>query len=141
MRARASFSPDPTARRRRDETLTTVQVAAPGPIGQLRAMTEPNSIPTAQADQTALAALILRHAQARGPDKSICPSEVARDFARDDGPDAWRRHLGAVRRAAAALATAGRIDILRKGKPVPPEAARGVIRLRIRPPEPSPETP
>jgi hypothetical protein len=35
-----------------------------------------------------------------------------------------------VRRAAVELARAGSIEILRKGKPVPPEAMRGVIRLR-----------
>jgi hypothetical protein len=38
--------------------------------------------------------------------------------------------MGPVRRAAAELARAGRVEILRKGKPVPPEAMRGVIRLR-----------
>ena len=38
--------------------------------------------------------------------------------------------MGPVRRAAAGLARDGRIEILRKGKPVPPEAMRGVIRLR-----------
>jgi hypothetical protein len=34
---------------------------------------------------------------------------------------------------AAQLAQAGRIDILRKGKPIPPQDMRGVIRLRLRP--------
>jgi hypothetical protein len=38
--------------------------------------------------------------------------------------------MGPVRRAAFGLARAGRVEVLRKGKPVPPEAARGVIRLR-----------
>lgn len=47
----------------------------------------------------------------------------------------WRQLLTAVRRAAIRLAEAGRIDILRKGKPVTGEAIRGVIRLRIRPSE------
>jgi hypothetical protein len=36
-----------------------------------------------------------------------------------------------VRRAAIGLALAGRIDILRKGKPVDPVDVRGVIRLRL----------
>ena len=45
---------------------------------------------------------------------------------------ATRWELSAVRRAAARLAEAGRIEILRKGKPVPPAEMRGVIRLRIR---------
>jgi hypothetical protein len=78
----------------------------------------------------AIAAEILRLTAARGPDKSICPSEVARALA----PDAWRPLLGAVRAEALRLAAAGRIEILRKGRPVPPEAVRGVIRLRTRTP-------
>ena len=72
---------------------------------------------------------ILRQTAARGPDRSICPSEVARALAGgEEGP--WRPLMGPVRRAAAELARAGRVEILRKGKPVPPEAMRGVVRLR-----------
>jgi hypothetical protein len=78
----------------------------------------------------AIAAEILRLTAARGPDKSICPSEVARALA----PEAWRPLLGAVRAEALRLAEAGRIEILRKGRPVPAEALRGVIRLRMRTP-------
>jgi hypothetical protein len=71
---------------------------------------------------------ILRQTSARGA-SSICPSEVARALAGgEDGP--WRPLMGPVRRAAASLARAGRIEILRKGKRVAPEAMRGVIRLR-----------
>jgi hypothetical protein len=72
---------------------------------------------------------ILRLVAARGADKSICPSEVARALM----PDAWRPLMGAVRAAAIRLAATGRIEILRKGKPVQPDAIRGVIRLRIGP--------
>ena len=43
----------------------------------------------------------------------------------------WRGSLSPVRLAAFRLAKAGRIEILRKGRPVPPEEARGVIRLRL----------
>jgi hypothetical protein len=75
----------------------------------------------------ALAAEIMRQVAARGAGKSICPSEVARALA----PDAWRPLLGPVRQAAAALAAEGRLAILRKGRPVPPEAMRGVIRLAL----------
>jgi Protein of unknown function (DUF3253) len=72
---------------------------------------------------------ILRLTAARGAERSVCPSEVARALAGgDDGP--WRPLMGPVRRAAAGLARDGRVEILRKGKPVPPEAMRGVIRLR-----------
>jgi hypothetical protein len=40
--------------------------------------------------------------------------------------------MAPVRTAAAALARDGRIDILRKGKPIAPAAIHGVIRLRLR---------
>lgn len=72
---------------------------------------------------------ILRQTAARGSGRSICPSEVARALAGgDQGP--WRPLMEPVRRAAVGLVRDGRIEILRKGKPVPPEAVRGVIRLR-----------
>lgn len=73
---------------------------------------------------------LLRQAAARGPAGSIDPADVARALAPGA---AWRTQLGAVRRAAVGLARAGRIDILRKGRPVDPaQEIRGVIRLRIR---------
>ncbi len=59
---------------------------------------------------------------------TVTPEDVARSLA----PEAWRPLLSAVRRHAAALAAAGRIDILRKGKPIDPTEMRGVIRLRLR---------
>ena len=82
----------------------------------------------------AVQAAILQLVEARGPGKSICPSEAARAL---DGD--WHSLLGDVRRAAVELAKAGRIDILRKGQPVDPDGVRGVIRLRVRGPrEPAP---
>lgn len=59
-------------------------------------------------------------------EKSICPSEVARGLE----PENWRPLMGLVRQAAARLSVAGEVDILRKGKPIPPDAMHGVIRLR-----------
>ena len=76
----------------------------------------------------AVRAEILRQTEARGAGASICPSEVARALG-----DPWRPLLSSVRDAARLLAQAGLIDILRKGQTVAPDAARGVIRLRIRP--------
>jgi len=71
---------------------------------------------------------ILQQVTARGPDVSICPSEVARAL----DPVAWRPLLTPVRRAATRLAQTGRIEILRKGRPVDPNAEiKGVIRLRL----------
>ena len=77
-------------------------------------------------DET-IAGEIIRLAEARGAAASFCPSEVARALSPE-----WRPLLGAVRRQAALLAAAGRIDILRKGKPVPAAEMRGVFRLRLR---------
>ena len=74
---------------------------------------------------------ILRQTGACGPGKSISPNDVARALA--PGEDSWRRLMSQVRAAAIRLARQGRIEVLRKGKPVDPaEAIRGVIRLRQR---------
>ena len=78
-------------------------------------------------DPVAVAAAILYLVDARGPDKSICPSEAARALSED-----WQSLLGDVRQAAVSLARAGRIEILRKGKPIDPGSVRGVVRLRVR---------
>jgi len=88
----------------------------------VRAMTQPPK-------DSALEAAILAQTAAVGPEKSICPSEVARALA----PEDWRPLMTATRRAAVRLQAAGRIAILRKGKPVAAEDVRGVIRLRIIP--------
>jgi len=79
-----------------------------------------------------ITAEILRQAAQAGPRKTICPSEVAQALA-----PVWRSLLTSVRRAAQRLAAEERIDILRKGKPVPLEQVKsgpvkGVIRLRLR---------
>lgn len=90
------------------------------------------------SDDDALAAAILALLAARGPAKSICPSEAARAVAGSDQPEAWRRLMPATRRAAAALAKAGRIEIARKGRVVDPDAVKGVVRLRLPRSEPAP---
>ena len=64
---------------------------------------------------------------ARGSAASICPSDVARALADETH---WRSLMCLVRQVAIRLADAGKIEILRKGKPVPGDAVRGVIRLR-----------
>jgi hypothetical protein len=69
---------------------------------------------------------LLRIAAERGPEKSLCPTDVARAVSAEN----WRPLLGAVRKVAADLARQGKIEILRKGKPINPDDMRGVIRLR-----------
>ena len=82
------------------------------------------------SDERAIEAEIIRLTGERGPDRSICPSEVARAMAID-----WRQELAAVRRAAVRLSDAGLIHILRKGEPVSGDAVRGVLRLRAKRPD------
>ncbi len=80
---------------------------------------------------------------ARGPGKSICPSEAARAMQAAHGKasapsDAWRRYLAPVRQQALHLARRGELLILRKGKPVDPQKpVKGVIRLALPRPGPS----
>ena len=69
---------------------------------------------------------MLRIAAERGTEKSLCPTDVARAVSTEN----WRPLLGAVRKVAADLARQGKIEILRKGKPINPDDMRGVIRLR-----------
>ena len=78
------------------------------------------------APSTPPAAAMLRIAAERGPEKSMCPTDVARAVSAEN----WRPLLGAVRQVAAELARQGKIEILRKGKPINPDEIRGVIRLR-----------
>ena len=59
---------------------------------------------------------------------SISPPDVAR--ALDPSPE-WHRLMGSIRRAAVDLALAGRIVILRKGKPADPSDFKGVYRLSL----------
>ncbi len=92
-------------------------------------------------DDARIEAELLRLCAARGPDRSFCPSEVARallpatpDEAAGGSTPRWQSLMGPVRRVAFALARQGGLDVLRKGRVVEPEAVRGVIRLRARGP-------
>jgi hypothetical protein len=73
----------------------------------------------------ALEERLLAMAEARGPGKTLCPSEVARAHADD-----WRPLMERVRQAARRLAAQGRIEVLQKGRVVDPSDAAGPIRLR-----------
>jgi hypothetical protein len=65
---------------------------------------------------------------ARGPVKTICPSEAARQA----NPDDWRPLMETVRRAARRMAHAGELEITQKGRVVDPSGFKGPIRLRLR---------
>ena len=78
--------------------------------------------------------IILAFCQDCTPGKTVDPADVAKEVARREGAgeETWRSRLTDVRRAAARLATAGRIDIYRKGKPADPSRFKGVYRLGAR---------
>jgi hypothetical protein len=53
-----------------------------------------------------------------------------------DPPDAWRRYLQAFKQQAMSLAKQGEVEFLRKGKPIPCEEVKGIVRIRATPPAP-----
>ena len=85
---------------------------------------------TALAEEIETAILAL--AVARGPDKTICPSEAARAIAGPD-PAAWSRLMPRVREVAIRLMKEGRVVIRRKGRPVDPDDFKGVYRISLVP--------
>lgn len=70
---------------------------------------------------------ILSTATERGPDKTTCPSEVARALF----PDNWRAQMEEVRNAAIALCDEGKIIITQKGEPIDTSNIKGPIRIKI----------
>lgn len=78
-----------------------------------------------------IAETILRLLEARGPGKTVCPSEVARDIGGSQ-PEVWSPMMQPVRRIAVRMTKAGQIAILRKGKPVEDvDDFRGIYRLAL----------
>jgi hypothetical protein len=84
----------------------------------------------AKVDEAAITETMLGLVAARGAGKTVCPSEVARALG-GPHPDGWGPLMQPVRRVAVGLAHAGRIAILRKGKPVDPDDFRGIYRLAL----------
>ncbi len=74
---------------------------------------------------------ILRLAAARGADKTICPSEVARHLG---GPDEalWRPLMAPIRAQAIRLARDGRVDLRKGGATVAPDDLSGIYRIAYR---------
>lgn len=73
---------------------------------------------------------ILAALDRRGPTKTVCPSEIARELC----PDDWRPHMDDVRSIASSLEKQGLLKFTQKGSIVDISAASGPIRLR--PPQP-----
>ena len=70
-------------------------------------------------------AALLARAATRGPNKSFCPSETAREL----WPGDWRDHMDEVRAAAAQLVSAGELACTQGGAPADPVTTPGPIRL------------
>lgn len=70
---------------------------------------------------------ILTMATERAPDKTVCPSEIARTLF----PANWRKHMQDVRDAAIELQKQGKVLITQKGEPVDLDHIKGPIRIKI----------
>ena len=82
---------------------------------------------TMNHEQSTIIQTILSMATERGADKTICPSEVARELF----PDNWRKHMEEVRQAAIDLQQQGKVTITQKGEPVDVNNIKGPIRIKI----------
>ncbi len=68
----------------------------------------------------------------RGRDKTICPSEAAKQVGGREARSDWESLMEPARAAARRLVAQGSIDITQGGKTVDPSRAKGPIRLRLR---------
>jgi len=93
----------------------------------------PESAPGADLTvDTPVREAILRLCAAAGPGRSVDPSTVARELGgRPEEVVPWRALLRRIRAETVALQEAGRVVVLRKGKPVDIRAAKGVLRLAL----------
>lgn len=74
-----------------------------------------------------IATTILSTAIKRGPQKSTCPSEIARMLF----PDDWRKHMKDVVEAAIDLHNQGKVVITQKGTVVDVDHIKGPVRIKI----------
>jgi hypothetical protein len=81
-------------------------------------------------DISALETSMLSLIAERGPEKTICPSDVARAVS-GGHPDQWGPLMQPIRKVAVRLAGEGRLVVYRKGKPVDPANFKGVYRLGL----------
>ncbi|EBA11568.1 DUF3253 domain-containing protein [Roseobacter sp. CCS2] len=86
-------------------------------------------MPDDTSEQT-LRRAILRLTADRGPNKTICPSEVARHVAGND-PDAWRPLMPQIKVVGSRLAGEGHVALKQGGQTIDPAAVRGAYRIAI----------
>lgn len=97
--------------------------ANPGP--------EPEAAPAPTVDEPVRAA-ILQQCTAAGSGSSVDISAVARALGGSPTEVVpWRALIRRIRAEATTLQAAGQIVVLRKGKPVDMQSAKGVIRLAL----------
>ena len=75
-----------------------------------------------------ISASILAFANERGPDKTTCPSEIARALF----PNHWREHMKEVVDVAISLQNLGKVVITQKGSAIDITRIKGPIRIKIR---------
>ena len=79
--------------------------------------------------QELIETVILELCHKRGVGKTICPSEVARAIAGQDGD--WRSLMDDVRAVGAKISNNGQIEITQKGQPVDLDTVKGPIRFGL----------
>ena len=67
---------------------------------------------------------------------TVSPNDIAIRIAADrakasDPDDVWRKYMLAVKQQAKSLARAGRISILRRGKPIDPNKMKGLVKFSL----------
>ena len=77
--------------------------------------------------QTDIISTILSVATQRGPEKSTCPSEIARMLF----PNDWRKHMKNVVNEAIDLHNQGKVVITQKGLPIDVNHIKGPVRIKI----------
>lgn len=70
---------------------------------------------------------IIQLCAASWPDEAVRPEEIAMTL----HPQEWQGLTKRIRLAVKQLAEAGHVQILRKGKPAPPNDFKGVYRVRL----------
>jgi len=76
--------------------------------------------------QEAIIESILSAAEARGREKTFCPSEIARELF----PKDWRAHMQEVVDVAISLQKQGKVLITQKGKSIDINHIKGPIRIK-----------